>query len=745
MAQRLTHCAQNWFQNRRAKTKQDAKKAQGAINLAHAYQSNRSSDSEPSPFQSSHQYAAMMAQHFAADAQLPNGMSLPQIPSTQDFSQMQIPMYQDLALAHQQQLDLLGWQPQQMTDFYDDTTQELNRRTLTQEAFDAITRNGGMVNAHGQFEQLQSEFSGDQDLVNQIFGGLPIREAKQEELAFPFPIGAPLSSHDSTVPSVLSEQSYQFPVDSAMQSHTNASGSDWTDSRSSSLSMLQQESSALQQPPPAAPTTSQWQPGQSVPVDVSKHYEEFRQAAEARAAESQPPEQPLAYPRDAAFADDAAFLRRDSHASMVTQSMANVNIHTPQPNQSAVFKSPAPPANIAARRQRPRPAPIGLAALRSQSYGGPGQPSSPGQGPQPAQLTQDQQLRRIRSAAVMNGGVAHGRVMKSTPGSAQRSPVNWTFANALVSPHFLRSASHGNLAPPTPMSPRDVAQHEQALQAAAYQQYAHQPSISETEFEQSLGAYQSSASVPAQNFSSPPHTPLFYDTSFNQRVANSIITENTPPQSAPAGQSCFPSNIFTSAPQHVPQQQPPPPPPPQHHAPPVQHPMQPRVMQQPHPPQIVEQQPQQYHVPTVTFAPSQQSNVTTGPPPGVPLQFANGIPTVTAEGTVKMSFPPQAQLMHQQSQRMQTPPQTHYSFVTNGSPNSQGLQTPSELQVHQYTPPDAVKRSSTPRKAVETGPKNYTFANHGPLDYEKKEAKREARDSANPCSPASSSGTASSV
>jgi hypothetical protein len=291
------------------------------------------------------------------------------------------------------------------------------------------------------------------------------------------------------------------------------------------------------------------------------------------------------------------------------------------------------------------------------------------------------------------------------------------------------------------MSPHDVAQHEQAIQASQYQaQLAHHPSISENDFEQTLGAYPQSASVPPQNFSSPPHTPMFYDhPTFSQRVGSGIILENTPPQSAPAGQSCFPSNIFTSVPQPV-QQQPQPAPVP------VQQPMQAPIIAQPQP-QVVEQQ---YQVPPVTFAPNQHSNVTTGPPPGVPLQFANGIPTVTAGGTVKMSFPPQAQLMQQQSQRMNTPPQSQYAFVS-GSPNMQGAahtfhQSPSELQVHQYNPPDAMKRSSTPRKPVESGPKNYTFANHGPLDYEKKEAKRaEARDSANSCSPVSSNGTASTI
>jgi hypothetical protein len=684
-----------------------------------------------------------MMQQFSGDVHASNGLSIAQMQQSHAPHQLQIPTYQNQG----SQVNGVAWPSHSPDNFYE-TPDDVNRRTLTQEAFDAITRNGGMVNGNGQFQGLEAEFSGDQDMLNQVFGGLADQDLKQGDLLFPYPVGAPLSSEDSTAPSVVSEQSYQFPSDNTMQSHANASasGSEWADSRSSSLSMLQRDGTTQHHPiahPPMTVSTSQWQQGQSVPVDVDKQWEEFRQAAQARSAEPQSFEQPLAFPTD------EAYMRRNSQASMLTQSMGNVNIHTPQPNQSGVFNSPAPPVNggIAARRQRPRPAPIGLAALRSQSYGGPGQPISPGHGVPQAHVTQDQQLRRIRSAAVMNGGVAHGRIMKSTPGSAQRSPVNWTFANAMVSPSFMRSASHGNLAPPTPMSPHEYAQQEQ--NAAFANHFTQHPSISETDLEQGLGLpYPPSASVPAQNFSSPPHTPMFYEYPFaSTRVGSHVITENTPPQSAPAGQSCFPSNIFATAPQPVHQQA-------QQQPTHVVYQMQAPPVAQPQQHISTTAPEQQQQMPTVTFAPSQQSNVTTGPPPGIPLQFANGIPTVTAEGTVKMSFPPQAQLMQQQSQQMGTPPQAQYSFVTasGGSPNSlatahAGFQPSGELLVHQYSPPDAMKRTATPRKPVEMAPKNYTFANHGPLDFvEGKKGKRsDAHDSANSCSPASSNGTVSTI
>ncbi len=689
-------------------------------------------------------------QHFSDEGQASNGLGISQTQQPQASNEQLIQFFAAHGLATQQIDNNFDWQAQLAEDFYD-SPQDLNRRTLTQENFNDISRNGGMVNGHGHFEELQTGFSGNQDILSQVFGDISEHDLKQE-LPFPYTVGAPLSSNDSSVPSIMSDQSYGFPSNNAMQGRADMSvtSSDWADSRSSSLSMLHPDNALadLSTSQPQLPVSnSQWQPGQSIPVDVDKHYEEFRQVAQNRASAARAFEQPLAFPTDAAFA------RRASQASMLAQSMGDVNIHPQQPNQSDVFKSPAPPANIAARRQRPKPANLGLAALRSASYSGARQPGSPGQGPASSHLTQDQHIRRIRSAAVMNGGIAHGRIMKSTPGSAQRSPVNWAFAQSMVSPHLVRNMSHGSLAPPTPMSPHDLASeqmmHNPAFQSASYA--APQPIINEADYDQNLGGlqYQPSASVPPQNFTSPPHTPMFYDQSFvPRRVGSNVITENTPPQSAPAGQSCFPSNIWAKAPSLM-----------NHHPLPQQpvpqrHEMQGYTTSQPQQIRSMHTE-QQVQGPTVTFARAQQSNVTTGPTPGIPLQFANGIPTLTPEGTVKMSFPPKAQLMQQQSQQMSTPPQQQYAFVTttSGSPSMHTTthtmtQPRSELFVHEYNPPGSVRRSSTPRRPSEMtpqAPKHFTFTNHGPLDFEGKRARKsgEAREGSTSCSPASSSGTAS--
>ncbi|KAK3708885.1 hypothetical protein LTR37_011215 [Vermiconidia calcicola] len=730
----------NWFQNRRAKSKQDAKKAAGALNLYQAHQQNFHSDTESSPFETSPQYSSML-QQWSAENQSADGLGISHMQQPQVSSQMEQQPFPEGATSSDQ-FDDLAWTSQHMCDI----AQEMNRRTLTQETFDAIARNGGMLNGYEDFENFQHRFSGNQDIFNEVFPELSSQDYKQQDLNFPYPVGAPLSNSDSTVTSTVSDQPLEFPPSNMMQTSVamSASSSEWSDSRSSSLAGPQPEATTPYgsgPQPHVTATSSQWQPGQSVPVDVDKLNEEFRQAAAQARPEPQVCEQPLAWPAD------EAYTRRVSSTSGLAHSMGNMGMHTPHPRQSAVFKSPVPPGDIAARRQRPRPAALGIASLRSQSYSSAAQPASPGavqQQPQ-AHDTQNMQLRRIRSAVAMSGAVAHGRVMKSTTGSAQRSPLHWTFNDAMSSPSLVRQISHGNLAPPTPMSPhefpRQDGMHRQQPTWQASGLVDRHPSISETDLE--YGApYQPSNSVPAQNFSSPPHTPMYYEQSFAPLRTNSDVTmENTPPQSAPAGQSCFPSNIFTTAPQSV-----------QHSVHNTQMPMQQPT--QAHAPFRNQQYgnmmmpDQKFHNSSVTFAPSQQANVTTGPPPGMPLQFANGVPVVNAEGNFKMSFPPQAQLMQQQSQQMHSPPQQHYPFMPVSGPSFTSYSTTqlppqpkSELFVHEYNPPEAVKRAATPRRPVDTGPKEYTFTNAGPEHFEEKKLKK-SNDSV---SPASSSGAASSL
>jgi len=252
---------------------------------------------------------------------------------------------------------------------------------------------------------------------------------------------------------------------------------------------------------------------------------------------------------------------------------------------------------------------------------------------------------------------------------------------------------------------------------------------------------------------------MYHQQSFvQQRVNNHIITENTPPQSAPASQQCFPTNTFNasqSSMQHQIQAQ-------------SQAPM---STFNPPPRQqmmgVIVPEPQ-FHVPNVTYAPAQQYVApTTSTPADLPMQFANGVPIVDAQGQLRMAFPPQMQHFMQQQPlpqalppqmpppaHTQTPPQSHFQmFTTAGASPSmhvtahlpkqqqqQPQQPAAELFVHEYTPPQDIKRAATPRKAVDTGPKNYTFANQGPEHFGKgkKDAKLAATSSHSPASTSSS-------
>ncbi|KAK4634529.1 hypothetical protein CLAFUW4_00733 [Fulvia fulva] len=771
----------NWFQNRRAKSKQDAKKQLGAFGIYAQQQQqqqqqignlsyNSASNTETSPvFQPSADYYAMM-QQFAADDQMPIDMPAGQTQQSQDQSTQALPFAYGPGAHHH--FSGTAVQRQTAADMFD-SPQEMNRRTLTQEQFDALAQNGEMMHSSGHFDNLTHGFSGGFDAFGQAFPDKsPDDFQQQDAFAFPAPLGTPLSSNDSSVPSTISEHS-MFPSSAAMQDQANlsATSSEWGDSRSSSVSLSQNHDHSLHQMavPASQPmdTSSQWQPGQSVPVDPNALQQQFREAsaqrqqqqthAHAQGQSQVPTEQPLAWP------SDEAFVRRDSqNGTMLAQQMSSFALQTPQPSQTATFKSPAPPSDhsgsIAARRQRPRPQQLGITSLRSQSYGGVAPPISPSH-PAAQNLTASgQQLRRIRSSNVLHGGVSQGRVMKSTPGSAQRSPLAFTFGDSMNSPKAARHASTsstGNLAPPTPLSPSELPNRPTfpPWQSSSGQYSSRQASISETDAEHGLSSMPS-ANASGQNVSSPPQTPMFHHHGqqfqpFNQcRVGGNAIIEHTPPQSAPAAQQTFPSSVFMA---------------PQHNT--YGHPYQ-QGYQTQHPPQQfmnVSVPEQQLAGPPASFAPAQHfaasaSETQSAMPMAMPMQFANGVPIVNAQGTLTMGFPPQMpqmQFVQHPSQQgpppqMQTSPQGgQYNFMAApGMPAGMAVtaqmpkapsQPASEFFVHEYSPPQDIKRSATPRKPQSDGPKNYTFANQGPEHFGKDRAKKGSIDKTASSSPASAS------
>jgi hypothetical protein len=155
--------------------------------------------------------------------------------------------------------------------------------------------------------------------------------------------------------------------------------------------------------------------------------------------------------------------RRES--SSMAESISNAVFDASSSESESSFKAPSQISGLAARRQKPRPANLISTAFRSASYSA-GMPGSPG-----ANANTQDQLRRIRSHGI---GIANGRISKTS--GPQKSPMHATFdATAITSPKFARHASNysvstinssgpltattmpGSLAPPTPITPNEFS------------------------------------------------------------------------------------------------------------------------------------------------------------------------------------------------------------------------------------------------------------------------------------------------
>ena len=243
---------------------------------------------------------------------------------------------------------------------------------------------------------------------------------------------------------------------------------------------------------------------------------------------------------------EEAFSRRSSLASELANTLGTIGIHPQLPQlqqRGLAFKQPEmPPLNIAARRNKRRPAALGTTALRSRSCAGPLSMSPTTIGPF---LSPSTSVRRIKSTS-SNLNVAHGRVQKVMPGSAQRSPLHFqNFAeidafdganvlspgNALASQDLPSSAS---LAPPTPLSPPDI-NHSQLPYPTDH--HGH-PFIYNSDFS---GCFAPNTSGLDSNLASPPATPL--NAEMLARMQQHALHHQQlpqPPQSAPPQLSSFP-------------------------------------------------------------------------------------------------------------------------------------------------------------------------------------------------------------
>jgi hypothetical protein len=235
------------------------------------------------------------------------------------------------------------------------------------------------------------------------------------------------------------------------------------------------------------------------------------------------------------FREDA-FARRNSSTSNLATNMDAIHIRNTTPEG---FPPVDQSSSIAARRQK-RPINLSSTAMRSASYSAP--MPSPGGG------NNDKVIRRIRSTGIANVG---GRVQKSQPGSAQRSPMAMSFSEAAASPKFARTFSTsstttvgqgGSLAPPTPLTPQDFGNYWGG--AAVIRPHSAMPDHNSPE-----SMHTNWSSDPAGNVIAKTTSPPSMSTDLQARFANDALYRDTPPQSAPPTQQNFGRSPYVQQPQ----------------------------------------------------------------------------------------------------------------------------------------------------------------------------------------------------
>ncbi|KAF2842428.1 hypothetical protein M501DRAFT_1013771 [Patellaria atrata CBS 101060] len=388
----------------------------------------------------------------------------------------------------------------------------------------------------------------------------------------------------------------------------------------------------------------------------------------------------------------ATYSRRNSSTSALADSMSHVGIQS-QKSADGQFKHPSAASNmsssIATRRHRPRPPALGAAALRSASYSS-GMPSP---GTSHSNFNPDQTLRRIRSTGF-------NRIQKVNSGSTQRSPLIASFTEAANSPKFARhasgsftvttpglSAGNGSLAPPTPLTPNEL-QRFPPWQPSGVKAPIHGPEHSTPESLPVTWSCDPPALDGGLFYSNtpPPGTPLDQNqvAPGRPRFVNQPIFRDTPPQSAPATQQNFPRTAFPTHSQPIVEQIP--------------------VTGYP----AMDNHDENFRRPSlqdVSVAPSMLP------------EAAYAMPMVTSAGDLQMSYPVQFKPDGMQGiphQQMFPPPQPLHNPM---NPAMSNFTSPPDLQVYEYSPPNGSGSKATPMKIQDNRPKVYHFANAGPGDF----------------------------
>ena len=349
------------------------------------------------------------------------------------------------------------------------------------------------------------------------------------------------------------------------------------------------------------------------------------------------------------FHEDA-FARRNSSTSNLANNMDAIHIRNGTPDE---FKQPNQPSSIAARRQK-RPVALNSNAMRSASYSAP-MPSPGG--------NNDHALRRIRSSGIPN---AAGRIQKSQPGSAQRSPMAMTFSEAAASPKFARTFSSssattigqgGSLAPPTPLTPQDFGNYWQS--STVIRPHSVMPEHNSPESMHTSWSADQAGNIIAKS-NSPPSTSL----DLQARFANDGLYRDTPPQSAPATQQSFPRTAF---------------------------------MPRPHmrsgfhsTTDLTIQQPKPSHFRRPSLPDTAQSQVDDG----------------------NMQYLPGGNINYDDYKDISL------NGIHHNVPFAPPVSSMPDFLVHEYTPPQATdSHGNVMRRAAESQPKSFIFANQGPSDF----------------------------
>jgi hypothetical protein len=361
---------------------------------------------------------------------------------------------------------------------------------------------------------------------------------------------------------------------------------------------------------------------------------------------------PLDFEPPPAFLDDGGYARRNSSTSNLAGNFEAIQIRNGTPDD---FKQPGQPTSIAQRRKG-RPVTLNPGAMRSASYSAP-MPSPGG--------SSDHALRRIRSSGIPN---AAGRVQKSQPGSAQRSPMVANFSEAAASPKFARTFSTsssttmgpgGSLAPPTPLTPQDMGlywQNNTVIRPHSVMPEHNSPESMNTNWSaeaHSAGAFAKSVS--------PPTTSLELQHMTQAQYANEAMYRDSPPQSAPATQQSFPRPVYMQHP----------------HMRPGFHSTTDLTIAQPKPSHF-----RRPSLPDTAQAPVEESNY-----------FQNG--SFNYEDYKDIS-------------------------LTNIAHNVPFAPRPSqapEFLVHEFRPPQGNDSHNMYRRSNDSQSKNYIFANQGPRDF----------------------------